>query len=131
MGTNYLGFKDLNVFKISYSLAKKIFNLSLHFPKEEKYSLSDQIRRSSRSIAVNIAEAWSFRAYPKSFINKLTISYGEMSETKVWLDFAKDHLYLNENDHKQLYDEYDKIGKMLYSMINHPEKFCHNNESKA
>ena len=131
MGTNYQGFKDLNVFKISYSLANKIFELSLQFPKEERYSLSDQIRRSSRSVSANISEAWAFRNYPKSFINKLTISYGEMSETKVWLDFARDHHYLNENDHRQLYDEYDKIGKMLYSMINHPEKFCHNNESKT
>lgn len=97
------------------------------YPKEEKYSLTDQIRRSSRSVSANIAEAWSFRAYPKSFVNKLTISYAEASETKVWLDFAKDHKYLSEDDHTQIYNEYDKISKMLYAMINHPEKFCYNN----
>jgi len=127
MGTNYQGFKDLNVFKISYNYAKKIFDLSLLYPKEEKYSLTDQIRRSSRSVSANIAEAWSFRTYPKSFISKLTISYAEANETKVWLDFAKDHKYLSEDEHKQIYNEYDKIGKMLYAMINHPEKFCYNN----
>ncbi len=125
MGTNYLGFKDLIVFKTSYFLAKKIFELSKSFPKEEKYSLTDQIRRSSRSISVNISEAWSFKAYSKSFINKLTVSYGEMSKTKVWLDFARDHDYISNEDHKKLYDKYDEIGKMLNSMINHPEKFCY------
>ncbi|MEA2077352.1 MAG: four helix bundle protein [Candidatus Marinimicrobia bacterium] len=127
MRTNYQGFKDLNVYQISYEYAKKIFDLSLHFPNEEKYSLIDQIRRSSRSISANIAEAWSFRAYPKSFISKLTISYAEASETKVWLNFAKDHRYINENDHEQILNEYEKISKMLYAMINHPEKFCYNN----
>ncbi len=125
MGTNYLGFKDLIVFKTSYFLAKKIFELSKSFPKEEKYSLTDQIRRSSRSISVNISEAWSFRAYSKSFINKLTVSYGEMSETKVWLDFARDHDYISDEDYRKLYDKYDEVGKMLNSMINHPEKFCY------
>lgn len=70
MGTDYQGFKDLNVFKISYDYAKRIFDLSLDFPKEEKYSLTDQIRRSSRSVSANIAEAWSFRAYSKSFVSK-------------------------------------------------------------
>lgn len=125
MGTNYLGFKDLIVFKTSYFLAKKIFELSKSFPKEEKYSLTDQIKRSSRSISVNISEAWSFRAYSKSFINKLTVSYGEMSETKVWLDFARDHDYISDEDYRKLYDKYDEVGKMLNSMINHPEKFCY------
>jgi four helix bundle protein len=102
-----------------------IFDLSLHFPKEEKYSLTDQIRRSSRSVSANIAEAWSFRKYPKSFISKLTISYAETAETKVWLDYAKDHHYIKTDDHKLLYNEYDKIGKMLYSMMRKPDKFCY------
>jgi len=126
MGTKYHGFRDLIVFKKSYSLGIEIFELSKGFPKEERYSLSDQIRRSSRSVAVNISEAWAFRTYPKSFISKLFISYGEASETSVWLDYARDHQYISNDIHKKIFDKYEEVQKMLRSMIKQSEKFCYN-----
>ena len=83
---SYRGFRDLIVYQLSYKLAVEIFEITKTFPKEEKYALVDQIRRSSRSVPANIAEAWSRRRYPKSFVNKLIDSLGEESETEVWLD---------------------------------------------
>ena len=126
MGTNYRGFRDLIVFQKSYSLGIEVFDLTKTFPKEERYSLSDQIRRSSRSVAVNISEAWAFRTYPKSFISKLFISYGEASETSVWLDYARDHQYISNDIHKKIFNKYEEVQKMLRSMIKQPEKFCYN-----
>ena len=120
----YKGFRDLIVFQLSYKLAVEIYELTKNFPKEEKYSLTDQIRRSSRSVPANISEAWSRRRYPKSFVNKLIESNGESSETTVWLDFSRDHEYLNFEKHAYLIDKYQEVNKMLNSMINHPEKFC-------
>ena len=120
----YSGFRDLIVYQLSYNLAFQIFESTKYFPKEEKYSLTDQIRRSSRSIPSNIAEAWSKRRYPKSFINKLTDSDGETSETTVWLDFAKDQGYLDLEKHEYFISKYDEVSRMLHSMINQPEKFC-------
>jgi len=115
-------FKDLIVYQKAYKLAMKIFEFSNGFPKEEKYSLTDQIRRSSRSVASNIAEAWAKRRYEKSFVNKLTDSLGEEFETSVWLDYAKDcHYIIN---HKEISDEYLEVRKMLISMINNPEQWC-------
>jgi four helix bundle protein len=125
VNNNYRGFRDLRVFQLSYQLAVEIFKVTFEFPKEEKYSLTDQIRRSSRSVSVNIAEAWSRRKYPKSFINKLIESEGESSETTVWLDFAKDLNYINSETYKYLTEKYSEVGKMLGSMIKTPEKFCH------
>ena len=125
MGTNYHGFRDLIVYKKSYSLGIEVFELTKTFPKEERYSLSDQIRRSSRSVPVNISEAWAVRRYPKSFISKLFISYGEASETSVWLDYACDHRYISDNIHKKMFDQYEEVQKMLRSMIQQPEKFCY------
>ncbi len=125
MGTNYHGFRDLIVYKKSYSLGIKVFELTKTFPKEERYSLSDQIRRSSRSVSVNISEAWAFRQYPKSFISKLFISYGEASETNVWLDYARDHHHISDDIHKKIFDQYEEVQKMLRSMIQQPGKFCH------
>jgi four helix bundle protein len=85
----YRGFRDLKVYQLSYQLALEIFEITKEYPKEELYSLTDQIRRSSRSTPSNIAEAWRRRRYPKSFVNKLTDSLTEESETEVWLDFSK------------------------------------------
>jgi four helix bundle protein len=85
----YRGFRDLKVYQLSYQLALEIFEITKGYPKEELYSLTDQIRRSSRSTPSNIAEAWRRRRYPKSFVNKLTDSLTEESETEVWLDFSK------------------------------------------
>ncbi|RLC45856.1 MAG: diversity-generating retroelement protein bAvd family protein [Candidatus Cloacimonadota bacterium] len=121
----YKGFRDLIVFQKSYNLALKIFKITKSFPKEERYSLIDQIRRSSRSVPSNIAEAWSKRRYPKSFVSKLIDCLGEASETEVWLDMSFDLDYISKIQHSDLMNDCHEIEKMLNSMINHPEKFCH------
>ena len=122
---SYRGFRDLIVYQLSYKLAVEIFNETKNFSKEEKYALVDQIRRASRSIPANISEAWSRRKYPKSFVNKLIESDGETSETTVWLDFSKAHGYIKSEKHSYFTDKYEEVSKMLNSMINSPEKFCH------
>ena len=121
----YQGYKDLKVFQLSYQLSLEIFELTKCFPKEEKYSLIDQIRRSSRSVCANIAEAWYKRRYSKLFINKLTDSASESGETEVWIDFSFDHKYINEAQKNKLLEKYTEVGKMLNSMIRQPEKFCY------
>ncbi|MCL4547362.1 MAG: four helix bundle protein [Bacteroidetes bacterium] len=122
---DYRGYKDLKVFQLSYQLSLEIFELTKNFPKEEKYSLVDQVRRSSRSVCANIAEAWYKRRYPKLFVNKLTDSAGESGETEVWIDFSFDHKYINEAQKNKLFEKYTEVGKMLNSMIHQPEKFCY------
>ena len=117
-------FRDLIVYQKAYKLAMEIFTVSKNFPKEEKYSLTDQIRRSSRAVTSNIAEAWAKRRYVKSFVLKLTDSLGEEYETEVWLDYSKDCVYINESTHIDLMNRYDEVRKMLISIINHPEKWC-------
>jgi four helix bundle protein len=102
----------------------EIFDITKSFPKEEKYSLIDQVRRSSRSIPANIAESWAKRIYPKVFVNKLTDALGEENETEVWLDFSHDCEYMITENHSYLIKEYDEVRRMLISMINTPEKFC-------
>jgi four helix bundle protein len=121
---NYRGFRDLKVFQLSYQLALKIFEITKGFPQEELYSLTDQIRRSSRSVPSNIAEAWRRRKYPKSFINKLTDSLTEESETEVWLDFSNDLNYISKDKYSFFIEKYDEVARMLSSMIDKPEKFC-------
>ena len=106
-------------------MAVEIFEVSKHFPKEEKYSLTDQIRRSSRSVSANISEAWSKRRYPKHFVYKLTDSDGEASETTVWLNFSLNHEYINKEIHDYFIVKYSEVGKMLGSIIKNPEKFCY------
>ena len=125
MKKEYKGFRDLRVYQLSYELAVEIYELTKQFPKEEKYSLTDQIRRSSRSVPANISEAWARRRYAKAFILKLIESNGEASETTVWLDFSKDLKYISPEVHSNLTSKYNEIGRMLGSMINTPEKFCH------
>ena len=122
MGVN--SFKELIVYKKAHKLAMDIFYLSKKFPKEETYSLTDQIRRSSRSVSSNIAESWAKRKYPKSFVSKLTDSLGEEYETEDWLDYSLDCGYITTDEHKDLISGYDEIRKMLISMINNPEKWC-------
>lgn len=119
------GFRDLIVYQKGYKLAMSIFDITKCFPKEEKYSLTDQIRRSSRSITSNIAEAWAKKIYIKAFVNKLSDSLGEEYETEGWLDYSKDCGYIAPERHADLLSQYDEVRKMLISMINHPEKFCH------
>ena len=112
--------KDLKVFQVSFEAGMKIFELSKVFQKEEKYSLTDQIRRSSRSVSSNIAEAWRKRKYPKSFISKLSDSEGEAPETQVWLDYALGCNYLKQENYDELYDQYEHIIAMLINMSTKP-----------
>ena len=116
-------FKELIAYQEAFKLAMRIFEISKTFPKEEKYSLTDQIRRSSRSVCTNIAEAYRKRIYPRHYINKLTDSDGENSETAVWLDFALACQYINLETHLSLNSECIEIGKLLNYMINNPDKF--------
>lgn len=118
-----MDFKELLAYKKAFALAMKIYKISKSFPTEEKYSLTDQIRRSSRSTCANLAEAYRKRIYPKHFITKLTDSDGENSETVVWLDFALACDYLKKEEHESLYAECLEIGKLLNYMMNNPDKF--------
>ena len=115
--------KDLRVYKKAYALAMEIFHVSKHWPAEEKYSLTDQIRRSSRSVCANLSEAWAKRRYEAHFISKLTDADGENGETDTWLDFALDCGYLSAEDHKRLAAECREVGAMLGAMLNNPEPF--------
>jgi four helix bundle protein len=117
------GHKSLRVYQLSYQLAMEIFHLSKKFPLEERYSLTDQIRRSSRSVPANIAEGYRKRQYPKVFANKMSDADGEATETTVWLDVAKDCEYVELADYQKLMNGYEEVGKMLGNMILHPEKF--------
>lgn len=122
---NYRGFRDLKVYQLSYQLSVEIFHVTKAFPKEEKYSLIDQMRRSSRSISTNIFESWSRRKYPKSFVSKLIDAIGEADETTVWLDFSKDFAYIDIEKYENLFQKYGEVCRMLNSMINQPERFCY------
>lgn len=115
--------KDLNVFQLSFDAGMEIFRISKTFPKEEMYSLTDQIRRSSRSVSGNIAEAFRKRKYTKSFVSKLTDSEGEAAETQVWLDYALECGYLDAETHDQLFDKYDHVISMLVNMSTKPENW--------
>lgn len=117
------GHRDLKVYQLSYKLAMEIFNESKAFPKDERFSLTDQIRRSSRSVAANIAEGFRKRQYPKMFVSKLADSDGEAAETQVWLDFARDCGYMPANRRDELTKGYEEVGKMLGTMMSMPEKF--------
>jgi four helix bundle protein len=117
-------FRDLIVYQKAYKLAMEIYEVSKGFPKEEKYSLTDQMRRSSRSVTSNIAEVWARKHYLKSFVNKLTDSLGEEYKTEVWLDYSHDAKYITIDKYSEIINEYNEVRKMLISMINHPEKWC-------
>jgi four helix bundle protein len=117
------GHRDLKEYQLAYKLAMEIFNESKTFPIEERYSLTDQIRRSSRSVATNIAEAFRKRRYRNMFVNKLSDSDTEATETQVWLDFSLDCGYLSRGSYEKLVKGYEEIGKMLGSMMSTPEKF--------
>ena len=117
-------FKELIVYQKAYSVAMKIFEISKNFPPEEKYSLTDQIRRSSRSVTSNIAEAWAKKIYIKHFVSKLSDSLGEEYETEVWLIYALDCEYLDNKTFEKLMNGYNEVRKMLISIMKYPEKFC-------
>ncbi len=115
--------KDLDVYKKAYALSMSIFHLSKEWPRDEKYSLTDQIRRSSRSICANLREAWAKRRYEAHFISKLSDCDGENSETDTWLDYARDCGYLDVDKHAELANAVVEVGKMLGSMLNNSEPF--------
>ena len=115
--------KDLIVYQKAYQLAMQIFTISKSFPAEERYALTSQIRRSSRSVCLNLREAWAKRRYEAHFISKLTDCDGENSETDSSLDFAKDCSYISIEQHAELTDMCKEIGKMIGSMINNPRPF--------
>lgn len=121
------GYQKLKVHQLAYNLAIEIFHLSKKFPKEETYSLTDQIRRASRSICVNIAEGYRKRIYPKHFKSKMTDADGECSETIVWLNFSRDCNYITKEERDNLYKQYEEVGKMLGNMIKNPTKFLPRN----
>ena len=118
-----MSFKTLEGYKKGFSLAMDIFQISKNFPKEETYSLTDQIRRSSRSVCANISEAYRKRRYIKNWISKLTDSDGENSESQVWLDFAKACNYITDDVHNQLTERSEEVGRLINYMINNPGKF--------
>jgi len=115
--------RDLKVFQLSFEAGMEIFKITKSFPKEERYSLTDQIRRSSRSVSGNIAEAFRKRRYPKSFVAKLSDSEGEAAETQVWLDYSMECSYINKDTYNRLNDKYDHIIAMLVNMSNKPENW--------
>ncbi len=111
---------DLEVYRRAFDAAMRVFELSRKFPVEERYSLTDQGRRSSRSVAANIAEGWRKRRYEAAFVSKLSDSEGEAAETQVWLQFAVACGYLDKESGRALYTEYDKVIGMLVNMIKRP-----------
>jgi four helix bundle protein len=116
-------YKDLLVYQKAFDLALLIFKISGNFDKSEKYSLTDQIRRSSRSVCANLAEAYRKRQYESYFVSKISDADMENSETRVWLDFALAFEYLNEDIHKSLYSSSEEVGRLLNHMMHYPEKY--------
>lgn len=116
-------FKELLAYKKAFKLAMDIFEISKRFPKDEKYSLTDQIRRCSRSVCANFAEAFLRKKYPANLISKLTDSDAENAETEVWLDFALSCKYLNVAEHKELIDQKVEVGKLLGDIFKNPGKY--------
>ncbi len=117
-------FCDLIVYKKSRQLQQEIFNLTKSFPRDETFSLTDQIRRSSRSVGANLAEAWAKRRYEKHFISKLTDTDGEQMETQHWIATALDCEYIDQKTSAQLAGKCLEIGRMLGGMMDKAEMFC-------
>jgi four helix bundle protein len=115
--------RELDVYILSFETAMKIFEISKIFPKEETYSLTDQIRRSSRAVCSNLAEAFRKRRYPKSFVSKLSDSESEAAETQTWLDFSLNCGYITDIEYNDLNETYDKILGKLVNMSLHPENW--------
>ncbi|MEI9944903.1 MAG: four helix bundle protein [Chitinophagaceae bacterium] len=116
-------YKDLIAYQKAYKLGMDIFEVSKKIPPEEKYSLTDQVRRSSRSVCANLAEAYRKRRYPAHFISKLSDSETENTETQVWLDFAHDCKYLAAEMYQDLTFRNNEVGKLIWYMIHNPDKF--------
>jgi four helix bundle protein len=119
-------FRDLNVYKLARQETQKIYLRSRNFPAEEKYSLTDQIRRSSRAVKAMVAEAWARRRYRAVFINKIDEALGEATETQSWLDDCLDCGYISSEEFKQMDAAWQSIGAMLNKMIERADDFCKN-----
>jgi len=117
-------YKELRVFQQAFEAAMKIFEASKSWPKEERYALTDQIRRSSRSVCGNVAEAWRKRRYVAHFVSKLSDADAEAAETRVWLDFALRCGYVDAATHAELYKQYELISGGLVKMMADPEPWC-------
>ena len=122
--------KDLKVYQEAFGAAMQIFEITKSFPVEEKYSLTSQIRRSSRSVCGNLAEGWRKRRYPKLFENKLVDADGEATETQNWLDFALACQYINDETYQKTYNKYNEVLSMLTSMIINSEKWTFDPKKK-
>ena len=120
---NIMNHRDLRVYQLSFSAVMSIYDISKSFPKEEIYSLTDQIRRSSRSVSGNLAEAWRKRRYEKAFIAKLSDSEGEAAETQVWLEYSFACNYITQEIYNDLNEKYNYVLGMIVNMINNPEKW--------
>ncbi|KAF0107324.1 MAG: S23 ribosomal protein [Anaerolineaceae bacterium] len=120
-------FRELRVYQLAFETAVRIYELSKLFPAEERYSLTDQIRRSSRSVCTNIAEAWRKRRYPNHFVSKLSDADAEAAETIVWLDFALRFGYISASVHTELTDHYDHLCSQLTLMMNDPKQWMPRN----
>lgn len=118
-----LSHKELDVYKLAYRLAMDIFEMTKSFPKEERYSLTDQIRRSSRSVPANIAEAFRKRRYEKAFVAKLSDSEGEAAETQTWIDFSRDCKYISPEISEKINKDYEHVISMIVNMLKSPEKW--------
>ena len=116
--------RELKVYKLAFEAAMEIFEISKSFPKEETYSLTDQVRRSSRSVCTNLAEGWRKRRYKAVFINKLSDAGQEAAETQAWLEFALACKYIDKRAFKRLDDKYEHIFAMLFKMEQKAESFC-------
>lgn len=114
---------ELDAYRIAFDLAMQLFNLSKQFPREENYSLIDQVRRSSRSVNANLAEAWRKRRYEAHFISKLSDAETEATETQVWIQFAVECKYLDRLTGRSLYKEYDRVIGMIVNMIRKPKEW--------
>ena len=117
-------FRELDVYKLSREISKEIFSITKTFPREEKYSLTDQIRRSSRSVGAQIAEAWGKRRYEMHFISKLTDADAEQLETQHWIDVSKECGYIEIKTHEILLSKCESVGKMIQRMIDKASSFC-------
>jgi four helix bundle protein len=131
MGKKIINHTDLNVYQEAFEMAMQIFELSKSFPKEETYSLTDQIRRSSRSACANLAEAWRKRRYEKAFISKLSDSEGEAADTQVWIAFAVKCGYISREEANTIYPIYSQIIRTLVGMINHPETWIISDKDRS
>jgi four helix bundle protein len=119
MGT----YQELDIYKLSYQLAIRISQITKSFPKEEIFGMTSQINRSSRSVCVNIVEAYRKRMYPKHFLSKLSDADGECSETIIWLNMSHDLKYITNEEYTELIEGFERVGSMIGKMMQHPEKF--------